>query len=115
MLTLNLDLISNPTINEEEEHYLRKSRSTYMNSGWGINKRHFMKDKSSKRIKTEFTSATSPETRKLKSHKSYTSMKTYHDQARRQEKNLNQGRNEIVEFDKESDEDDDHWIGADQL
>ena len=47
-LLIHIDLMSNPRMDPKEENYLRKSKSTFMNSGWGISKRNFAKEKSSK-------------------------------------------------------------------
>lgn len=90
-----------------------------MSAGWGVHPHKFKskehKDqkssKTSLKFRTDRTEDTSPTSRKLSNHKSYTQLKTYKDHVVGDTKNT-----EIVETDKESDdEDDDNWIGADEI
>ena len=66
-------------MNPIEEQFLRKSKSTYMSSGWGINARKFtnVKSKSTLKNRSERTQDTSPRSRRLTNHKSYKKMKVY--------------------------------------
>lgn len=80
-----VDIVAQPKMNPIEEQYLRKSKSTFMSAGWGINKRSFNNVKGSKstnKLKTDRTQDSSPKTQKLNNHKSFTNMKTLNDNLR---------------------------------
>ncbi|CAI2370878.1 unnamed protein product [Moneuplotes crassus] len=108
--------IQTTRMNPIEEQYLRKSKSTYMNSGWGINPRKFkqVKSKSTLKGRSEMTQDTSPKSRRLVNHKSYQKMKVYKDAIRDTRKRRPfQPQTQIIESDyEESDADSGNWIAG---
>jgi hypothetical protein len=96
-----------------------------MNSGWGINRRTFAKQKYSKASlmhKTDKTEATSPDSKGLKSHKSFAKMRIYNDPVQSKfiifyyiaNKADLHPQNEIEENLME-DSENGSWIGGDEL